>query len=217
MSWPLLFTNLTLFVLSQADIWILGVFHAQDSVALYGASARLMLLVSLPLMVVNAVVMPMIAEMYSQSKMTELESTLQAVASVVTIPAVLVFFGFVFWGKPMLSFIYGDFYRGGFPVLILLSLGQLINIMAGSCGYALMMTGRQTLMMWISFTAGLITIVLALTLVQPFGIIGVAFASACGLGIQSVAMWLCVKKSLGIWTHMSLRGVSSLLKNIRPI
>lgn len=211
-SWPLLLTNLTLFILSQADIWILGTYHAQNSVALYGASSRLMLLISLPLMVVNAVIMPIIAELYSKRKMADLERTLQAVASVSTIPAVLVFFGFILFGRPLLSLIYGDFYRDGYPVLILLSLGQLINIMAGSCGYTLMMTGRQTIMMWISFTAGLITIGMVLLLVKSYGIRGVAFASAFGLGIQSIAMWLCVKRSLGIWTHISLRGMLDLNK-----
>lgn len=208
-SWPLLFTNLTLFVLNHADIWILGALNDSQSVAIYGASSRLLLLITLPLVVINAVVMPMIAEMYSLRRMRELEHILRSVASISSFSAMLVFCGFIFIGKYLLGIIFGEFYQSGFQVLIFLSLGQLMNIVVGSCGYALMMTGYQTLMMWLSFASGLVTISLALLLVRPYGASGVAFSSAIGLGIQSIAMWISVKRALGIWTHANFRGVGN--------
>ncbi|QIN77691.1 oligosaccharide flippase family protein [Rubrobacter marinus] len=64
---PLLVTNLTLFTLTQADLWILGAFRSQEEVAVYGAAARLVVLVAVPIFVVNAVLPPMIAEMHARA------------------------------------------------------------------------------------------------------------------------------------------------------
>jgi O-antigen/teichoic acid export membrane protein len=61
-SLPLLVNSLTAFVLVQSDLWIIAVFGSQQEVALYGATSRFMTLVTMPLMIVNAVLPPVIAE-----------------------------------------------------------------------------------------------------------------------------------------------------------
>ena len=61
-------TNLTYFLLTQAALWILGFFRPQGEVALYGAAFRLVTLVAVPLVIVNAVVPPIIAELYAQGR-----------------------------------------------------------------------------------------------------------------------------------------------------
>jgi O-antigen/teichoic acid export membrane protein len=65
---PLLVTQLTVAALAQSDIWLLGAFRPQDEVAVYGAAARVVLLVAMPLQMTNVVVEPLIAEMYAQGR-----------------------------------------------------------------------------------------------------------------------------------------------------
>jgi len=209
-SWPLLVIAITYFIHSQVDIWILGIFHTQEAVAIYGTSARMTLLISIPIMVVNAVVMPVIADMYAKDMKLELERVLQAAAALAMIPAVLVFIGFAIIGGPLLAMMFGEFYRDGLSVLIMLSLGQIATISVGSAGYALMMTGHQNLMMYITLAASIITIGLGLVLVRPYGATGVASASAAGLLVQAVAMCISVKKTIGIWTYVNFRQLPSL-------
>jgi O-antigen/teichoic acid export membrane protein len=60
---PFLAIALTSFVLLSADIWILGFFD--EEVAVYGMASRLVTFVAMPLLVVNLVLPPIVAEMYA--------------------------------------------------------------------------------------------------------------------------------------------------------
>ena len=201
-AWPLWLTNLTLFVLSQADLWLLGIFRAQDEVAIYGAAARLVAFVAMPLLVVNAVVQPIIAEMYSRNNKDKLERVLRTTATMAGIPAFIVLGLFVIWGNNILALVFGDFYKSGGGILFILSLGQLANVWAGSCGLTLMLTGHQMTMLAITMISGSITVVGALLLVGPYGAVGVASSAAFGMVLQNVFMLVSVKRKVGIWTHI---------------
>ena len=203
-AWPLFITSLALYALSNADLWILGAFRAQEDVAIYGAVRRLVAIVVMPLTIVNNVVPPLIAEMYAQAKIKELEQILRATATVAGIPAFVVLSIFIMFGGPILAFTYGDFYRQGSTVLILLSTGQIANVWAGSCGNTLMMTGFQKTMMYITSLCGLITIIGAVWAVKNYGLIGVSSVAALSMILQNVLMLLFARKKTGIWTNVGL-------------
>ena len=201
-AWPVLITNLTVLVLSQADIWILGIFRPQEEVAIYGAVARLVILVAMPLSIIKAVVPPLIAEMYAQGKRTELEHILRSAATLAWIPAFVALLVFLLFGKSILSFVYGGHYREGAIVLLLLSVGQLVNVWVGSCGLTLIMTGYQAELMMITVACGILTIVGAMWLVKTYGAIGVASIVTAAITLQNILMLLVAKYKTGIWTHV---------------
>lgn len=201
-SGPLLINNLTLFVLIYSDIWILAAFRTQEEVAIYGAAARFVVLVTMPLMIVNAVLPPVVAEMYARGEKGRLERTMRPLATLTGIPSLLALVTFVVAGGPILGFLYGDFYRSGAVVLALLSVGKLAAVWAGSCGLTLQMTGHQTLMMWISIASGLLFVVGALLVVKDYGATGIASVGAASIVFQNVVMVLVAKKKTGIWTHV---------------
>lgn len=203
-AWPLWVTNLTLIVLLQADLWIMGMFRPQEEVAIYGAALRFVVLVTMPLMIVNSVVSPVIAEMYTKGRRKDLQEILRAAATTASIPAFVVVIVFTLFGSPILSLVYGEFYRDGVTVLTLLSLGQLVNVLAGSCGLVLMMTGFQASMMWITIVCGLLTVTGATLLVEQYGANGVATVAAVAMMTQNGLMLLFCKLKTGMWTHAKL-------------
>lgn len=142
-SWPLLVTQILTFALLQADLWIVGAFLPQEEVALYGAAFRLVILISMAFMVVDAVVPSTIAEMYAQGRLNSLERTLRITATLAGIPAFLVLLCFVLYGGPIMGLVFGEHYREAALILALLSLGKLANVWTGSCGQAMMLTGFQ--------------------------------------------------------------------------
>ena len=142
-SWPLWLTSLGFLALSQSDLWIIGIFLPQDDVAVYGATLRLVALVTIPLLIVNSVVPPIIAEMYTKGEKKELERILRSASTIAIVPALIIFVTFALFGKFILGTIYGKYYSEGAYVLSILSLGQLVNVAVGSCGMVLMMTGYQ--------------------------------------------------------------------------
>jgi O-antigen/teichoic acid export membrane protein len=203
-SWPLWVTTLILFVLTQVDLWIMGIFRSPEEVAVYGMVARTVALLTMPLLIVNAVVPPLIAEMYAQGKIKELEKELRTVATLTGIPSLIVLVIFVFFGDSILGLFFGEFYQTGAMLLAILSLGQLANVWAGSCGLTLMLTGHQSTMMFITVFCGMFTAGAAWFLVESYGGVGVATAAACGMTLQNILMLLFVKKKIGIWTHADL-------------
>lgn len=212
---PILVVNLTLFVLEQAGLWIVGAFRPQEDVAIYGAATRLAMLVEAPLVVVNAVVPPLIAEMYAQGRRRELESTLRAVATLSGIPAFVVVLGCIFLGGPILGLVFGDYYRAGASVLALLSTAVLVSVWVGSCHMSLMMTGHQKGLMVITLSWGIVIVVSSLALVGPYGIKGVAAIVAAGVALQNISVLLWAKRVTGMWTHVGITDVLKLARTTK--
>lgn len=212
-AWPLMVTTLALFALGQSSIWIAGAFLGQEEVALYGAAFRMMLYVALPLQIASMIAPPMIAEMYAQGRREELQRTLRGVATIAGIPAFLLLASFILFGGPLMSFVFGEYYREAYALLILLSLGQIVHVWAGAGGQVLMMTGHQTTMMVVTVTTGLLAVIGSLWAVQQYGAVGVAAAAASGVILQKIAMLFVVRKKIGIWTHAGLSGFTSLARS----
>ena len=204
-AWPLWVTSITLFVLAQTDLWIMGILREQSEVGVYGVVRRLAVLVSMSLMIVNSVVPPLIAEMNANKEHDKLERALRATSTVAALPSFFALALFIFGAEPMLRIIYGEYYTTGASILVTLSLGQLVNVWCGSCGYVLMMTGHQVAIMKISILCGVISITLAFYLIPIFGGAGAAASVSTALILQNLLMLFAVRRYLGIWTQIDIR------------
>lgn len=197
---PLLVTGMAIFFRSQLNIWILGVYGTESDVALYGASARLVVLVPMSLSLVNAVAPPFIAELYAQGRGQQLQRMLRSMAFLAGIPAFLGLILFVVAGESVLTAVYGPYYAQSYGVLVILSLGELVSVWAGSCQQVLMMTGHQSLLMWTMVAFGILNAVLSIVLVEQFGLLGVAAGFAITMAMENVFTVLMTKRKTGIWT-----------------
>jgi len=203
-SLPMWFTSLMIFVLTQTDLWIIGSVLPPEDLAVYGVARRIVLLVVMPLGVVQSFVPPIIAEFYAKREIKTLERSLRLTATVACLPALGAFLLFILFGGEVLSLVYGEFYRRGSTVLLLLCLGQLVNVWAGTCGITLNMVGFERIMLWISLASGLATVIGACLAVHPFGIVGVASVYAGGMILQNILMLGFTRFKCGIWTCANL-------------
>ncbi|MDX1696676.1 MAG: hypothetical protein R3308_00225, partial [Thiohalobacterales bacterium] len=204
-AWPLWITGITLFALGKVDLWILGLFRELDEVGVYGAVSRLATFTSFTLLIANAVVPPLIAEMHSRQDHRAMEHTLRSVATLSLIPSLAIVIVFAAWPGGLLGLLYGDYYRTGSLALLILAAGHLVNVACGSCGYVLMMTRHQVLMMVITLLSGGMTILVGTQLAPGYGAAGVATGMSAGLILQNLLMLAAVRRHLGIWTHARLR------------
>lgn len=214
-AWPLLITSIVMFALRNGDLWLVGAYLPQEDVAVYGAAIRLVAMVTMPLIMVNAILPPMIAEMYAQNRREELEGIIRAMTTLTGIPAVLASAACILFAGPILSLVYGSYYREGAVVLALLSVGLLVSVWTGSCGLTLQMTGHQKTMMTITTATSILTLAIIFAVVRPYGITGVAVARFMGLTAQNILMWLMVRHRTGMWTHGGLKALPWLLRRMR--
>jgi len=203
-AWPIWISDMAVFLLSQADLWVLGILCAADNVALYGAVLRLIVLVVMPIMIVNLVLQPFIAELNVQGRKKELEQILRGTAAITAMPALAIMFSFIFWGDDILGIIFGEYYREGQLVLTILTIGKMVQVCTGSCGIFLIMTGHQNLILKISLFTGVMTVIFLLFLVRIYGMLGCAIAASSGVVMQNLLMLFFAKRRTGIWTHMGL-------------
>lgn len=212
-GWPLVLTGAFNFTLGTGiDLWVIGAFRPHEEVALYGAAFRLVFFVATPFIIASQVVPPIIAELHAQGRKHDLESSLREVATVAGIPASMVLLAFLFFGASIMGFVYGDFFRQGATVLAILSVARLYAVCTGNSGALLMMTGHQKTMMRITMISAVFGLTAELLVVRPFGMVGVAVATAIAQIIQNTLQLVYGKLRVGIWSHaeLSLRPVRAL-------
>jgi len=206
---PLWINGLLAYVLNQADIWILGSYYPDEALAPYGAAARIVALVAMPMILTNMVVAPIIAELYFQDgQKGRLERVLRTTAMVAGAPAFLILLVFVFFGSDIMVLIFTELYRAGGPIVGILSVGKLSQVLVGAAAMTLSMSGNQKILLRITMVTSALTVLAAWLAVDRFGPLGVASAISSGVVFQSVATWLAARRQTGLWTHIRLPGRS---------
>ena len=214
-SMPMWGSGVAAFVLGQSALWIIGAYLPEAEGALYFAALRVVTLVSTPLILVNLVVPPFVAELYAAGQLERLQRVLRATATLAGIPGFAVLIVFVLFGAFVLQQVYTPAYREAAPVLAWLSLGYLVNVWTGSCGVTLAMTGHQSTLMSSTVVSGLLSVAGTFLVVQRFGITGVAVVVCAMVVLQNVWQWLAARYHTGLWTHAtipSVRDVRDLFK-----
>lgn len=203
-SWPLFFVSIAAFVLTQVDLWIVGKYRPQEEVALYGAAARIVLLISTPMVIANAVIPPLIVELHALGRLAQLQRVLQAFGAFTSVPMLAGIAILIGLAGPILSLVYGEFYRGATAIFVVLALGTVALSILSASGMVLTMTGHRMTILGITSIAGCITVVMALWLVQTEGAVGVAVATATGSTMQFIMLWIAARLRVGIWAHAGL-------------
>lgn len=206
-AWPLWFSDILLFVLLQVDLWIVGAFCSDTDTALYGVAARLVILVALPLMLVNAVIQPKVAAAHARGELKSIEPMLRGAATVAGALALVAFILVVLLGDWVLGTIYGEFYKQAYWVLVILTMGKLLDVLLGSSGVVLAMAGAHHLFFKITALSAVSLVILGCVGGIYFGILGVALAAMAGLMIQNLLMLFVVRRKFGVWTLFTLATI----------
>lgn len=212
---PLLVTSLAIFITSQLDLWLVGLLCGKQDVALYGASARLVLLVMMPMLIGNVVLPPLVAELHARGDTQRLENLLRTTATLSALIAVPVLLVLFFAAGPILGIAYGDYYRGGATVLVLLCAGQTVNVLAGPGAIVLMMTGGQREAMAISIACGLILAAGGIAVAGEHGIAGVAAVAGSTSALHGLLCLAAVRYRNRIWTSIGVTHLAGWVASYR--
>ncbi len=196
---PLWVTTMMSVLALWSSQFIAGVWVSAEEVAQLAVAQRTANLVSFILVAVNLVVAPRFAALYKQGKHEELRRlALRSVRlmSLVGGPVVLFLCLFPAW---VMSF-FGPEYRAAAPLMVILALGQFVNVITGSVGFLLTMSGHERDMRNVVLFSGPFAVLAALVLTPWYGVTGAALATALAVSVQNLgAVWL-VRKRLGFNT-----------------
>ncbi|MEX2489685.1 MAG: flippase [Pseudomonadales bacterium] len=180
------------------DILMLGFMRTDAEVGVYRVVGQTTMLVLFGLHVVNRVVAPHFARMHNQGDADGLQRLVTLSARAVLAFALPVVLVFLFYGRELLVWIFGEAYGAGYAVLAILAVGQLVNASFGSVGYLLNMTGHERDTLRGVMVAAIANILLNLVLIPLYGIEGAALATATTMVVWNVILWWAIRLRLGI-------------------
>lgn len=185
-SLPMFLSSMIQSILNSTDVLFLAAFATTAQVGLYSAADRMSGLVVIPLVALNLIFSPLIAEYYARGERKQLADMSKVVTKWALSLSLPVFLCFCIFHQAILSIFSKDYTAGG-TVLIILSLGNLIDAGVGSVGYLLSMTGRARVVLANSVMTIVLNVGLGFFLVPRFNVIGAAVAAALTIIINNVA------------------------------
>jgi len=197
---PLALTSALSMVNHHADIIMIGWFSSATDVGIYRVATSGAALVVFGLTTINMVVGPYYAKFHARKEKEQIQKLATNSARVVIAMTLPVVIAFLFFGEPLIGFIFGQEYLSAYLSLAIISVGQLMNASFGSVGLLLVMTGHERETTKGVAVATLSNVVLNAVLIPIYGIEGAAFATAFTLLTWNVLLWIAVARHLGIDT-----------------
>ena len=217
MAFPLFLSGIGIQGIIEAHIWVLSREVNEASVALYGIAFRVARFVAVPLIIINNVLPPIVAKLSNEQKWDDVANVLRNSAAVAGIPSLILVLFLLIFGEAVLGTIFGKHYRDAALILSILATGQLINVLTGSPGVLLAMSGYHNVVMLSSILIGVFGLVLSCLLVSSYEAVGVAIGFSVGLAFQNIFMWAYCRKKIGIYTHIKFSNMTWIASEFRKI
>jgi O-antigen/teichoic acid export membrane protein len=194
-SFPLMVTQSLNLLLSQTSPIILGLIANATAVGLYSAAFRIAYLINFLPYAVSFVIAPIVAELYANGEIEKLQKILTGSVRITFLAGSGVMLIFIIFGNNLLL-LFGTEFSAAFKVLIILMVGNLLDIAFGQSMIIMSMTGFQKAVAFIYGATSIINVVLNLILIPGMGFEGAAIASTICLIINRVSLYIYTRKKI---------------------
>lgn len=198
-SWPFLLTGSLLFLHHWADQLMLRLLCDSHELGIYAAGARIVNLVTIPLLAVNSTVAPRLAAFWAQDDTDNLRRTTRQATWLIFWTSAPVFVLVGVLAEFLLRWFGPEFVEAATAMRILL-LGQLCNVLVGPTGVVLNMTRYEKVMNRLALLSLAVNLVAGLALIPFWGATGAAVGSALGLAVLNGLAWWQIRRRMGFST-----------------
>lgn len=196
-SFPILLAEGAMLVLNQTDILMLGAIAGSFSVGIYGAAVKTSGWVTFVLMSVNAISAPTFAALYTDKNYRDLQTLVSTAARWMFFPSFGIALCLVLFSNQVLG-LFGEEFLAAKGAMVVLILGQLVNVGAGSVGYLMQMTGHQNQCAMVFGSCAGMNVVLNVILIPTLGVLGAAIATAFTRSLWNIWLHQLVVKYIGV-------------------
>lgn len=192
-----LFASLNIWV----DRLLVGAFRPAAEVGVYQAVSQSSILFATIIAAFNTIFSPMIADLHRRERTEQLDELFKVSTKwglYISLPLFLVV---CFAPHETILVLFGPEYISGTLPLIILAVGQLINVGSGSVGLIMVMTGHQKGWLLVSGLALIPNVVLNFLFIPRLGLPGAALATAISLSGLFIFGLVQVRRNLGLWPY----------------
>ncbi len=196
-SLPLFLVDGIGFLLTNADVVVVGLYLPPDQVGIYYAAAKTIVLVQFVYFSIKAAAGPRFSAIMAEEDMTALASFAGQTVRWSFWPSLAVGLAALASGELLLS-LFGSAFTAGYWLMAILFCGILAKSMVGPGEVLLSMAGRQKLCVLLYAVTLSASIGLNIVLIPRFGLTGAAMATASAMMIEAILLHVAVRRTLGI-------------------
>lgn len=181
---------------------MLGLTTDEQEVAYFRVAVQAITVLVMGLQVVNIIIAPEVSRLFFDDNKVELQKLLTKsvrLSFVVSFPIIIIL---LFFGKDVVSLLFGSLYDPSYYLIVCLCFGQSVNVLFGSVGLVLNMTGNERAALRTQFFSMLLTFVLIIFLVPKYNSLGASISISLGLVCWNLLMAFDVYKLTGLKTWL---------------
>lgn len=194
---PMGISVMAIALLSRLDVLMLGAYVAPETIAHYGVASRIAALLMFALAALGAVLDPMISQWYHAGEKHKISQLVSRIVRVIMVASMLMLGGLYLCGDVLLG-MFGPEYLEAKSIMLVLAVGQALNISAGPSASILNVSGHQKAYMQlvlgcIAISAGALAFV-----IPAYGVMGAAIVTTTVLISMNIALGLMIYRKTGI-------------------
>jgi O-antigen/teichoic acid export membrane protein len=196
-SLPMSLNRVILYTNNQTEVIVLGLLAPAATVGIFGVAKRLSMIIGALLASVTVLFNPMAADLHHRGRTGELDRLFKTSSRwLFTLgwPVCLIEVLFA----PDIVRVFGGSFASGAPALVILAIGQLVNVGTGTAANLLVMAGRARLTLVTSIVFLAVSLVLDLLLIPRHGLLGAAVANASAMVLVNLLRLWLVHRVLGL-------------------
>lgn len=183
-----------------AAILLLGYWGTAEEVGWFTVGNRLAALVSFALMPVIAIYSPRIAVLARDGDVGQMRDYTHAATKITLLIAAPMLIIIAFAADWLMA-IFGPEFRAGAGLLVVLAVGQAINVVTGPVRAMLLMAARDRAYRFASIVGGAIGLLASVALIPQWGAIGAAWGTTAGVaGVNLISAY-------SVWKHFGILPV----------
>lgn len=198
---PILLIEGFYFLLTNADVIMVGLFLTPENTATYFAAAKSMALVHFVYFSVKAGMTPRFSQLIAEEKQEELAQFATTAARWTFLPSLIVG-GVVLALGPLILLLFGPNFSAGYPVMFILFAGIAVKSFIGPGEALLTMAGQQKICAVIYVAVLTLNIAGNVVLIPRLGIEGAATATAAAMMVEAALLYAVIRNRLGITMHV---------------
>ena len=188
------------YVKTQSDRIAIGFYLDATSVGIYSVASALVSIIPIVQKSANQIFAPTIADLNARGQPELLQKMYQTIAKWVVGLTFPLAFGVMIYAREFMQ-AFGREFQAAWVILIIGTLGRMVDCGVGSAGTLLLMSGHQTLVFRIQAITAALMVALSVVLVPRWGITGAALASAITLAVTQLWYLIAVRQQLKVYPY----------------
>jgi O-antigen/teichoic acid export membrane protein len=183
------------------DIILVGLFVSPESAGIYFNAFRTAGLLTLFMFAITLVVAPMVSQHYHAGDMRKAQAITALCAWAGFVFSLAVFAGFLLFGEQILG-LFGEGQEQGQLILILLSIGLLVDAATGPSRIVLMMTGHERAYVRIFGSIVVAGLLVQVAVIPAYGLLGAAIVNMLTRAAAQLAIAWFAHRRIGLDTTL---------------